>query len=218
MLTLCDSRLKPLGMTLRPIPLSSDLILDTATGLVRRFGEAKTNMVDIARALGVSHAALYRFYSSKASVMDAITEVAMEDEAQLAAAHLEAEGSAAARLLAMLLDLQARKRERFTTDREIHELYRRIMTERPDVIMAYAARMTALVERLVQQAIDRGEWRIDDAAVAAGVIRDAVTVYIHPMFVAQSIAAGFPVEQHLRATVETLTRAFAAGLHYRAQP
>ncbi len=52
-------------------------ILDAATALVRRLGEGKTNMVDIGKALGVSHAALYRFFPSKAAVMDAIVQEAM---------------------------------------------------------------------------------------------------------------------------------------------
>jgi hypothetical protein len=86
--------------------------------------------------------------------------------------------------------------------------------ERPDIVAAYAERMTALVAKLITQAVERGEWRVSDATTAAGVVRDAVTIYFHPTFVAQFAAAGAPVEDMLRATVATLTRAFEAGVNY----
>lgn len=196
-------------------PLSTLSVLEAAKAQVRRFGEAKTNMVDIGRALGVSHAALYRLYRSKSAIMDAIVDEAMRDEETLAATHIEADGPAAERLLAMLLDLHRRKRERFVGDREIHDLYRRILVERPDMITAYAERMTALIARLIVQAVERGEWKVDDIDIGAGVVRDAVTAYIHPAFVAQFVTAGAPAEDMLRDAVATLARAFQAGMNYR---
>lgn len=187
--------------------------------LVQRFGETKTNMVDIGRALGVSHAALYRFYKSKSAIMDAIVEQAMHDEEDMAARFVEADGPAGDRLQALVHELLLRKRERFVGDREVHDLYRRILVERPDMIAAYAERMTNLVARLVEQAVERGEWRVDDAVKAAGVVRDAVTAYVHPLFVAQAVAADIPIEGLLRATLATLIRAFEAGIEYgRAEP
>jgi AcrR family transcriptional regulator len=198
-------------------PLTTSSILEAAKAQVRRFGETKTNMVDIGRALGVSHAALYRLYRSKGAIMDAIVDEAMRDEEALAAAHIEAEGPAAERLLAMLLDLHRRKRERFIGDREIHDLYRRILVERPDMIAAYAERMTALIARLIMQAVERGEWKVDDIDIASGVVRDAVTAYIHPALVAQLIMADAPIEVMLGAVVATLACAFQAGMNYRPQ-
>jgi len=198
------------------LPLSAANILGSAKAQVRRFGESKTNVTDVARDMGVSHAALYRFYRSKSAIMDAIVQEAMDDEAQIAAEHIEAAGPPAERLEAMLFDLHRRKRERFVGDREIHDLYRRIVTERPDMITAYSERMTALVAKLIEKAVAQGEWRIDDIGVAAGVVRDAAMVYVHPAFVAQLVTAGAPVEAMLRATVTTIARAFESGVRYRS--
>jgi AcrR family transcriptional regulator len=195
-------------------PLSGTTVLKAATTLVRRHGEAKTNMVDIGRALGVSHAALYRFYPSKSAVMDAIAQAAMDDEETLAATWLEATAPAEERLLGMLLDLHRRKRERFAGDREIHNLYRRILIERPDMIAAYAQRMTSLIARLISQGVDGGEWRVNDVEKAAGVVRDAVTVFVHPHFVAQAVQSQAPTEDQLRALLQTIARAFAAGVRF----
>ena len=49
-------------------------ILDTAEEVLRRFGPAKATVVDVARALDVSHGSVYRHFPSKAALRDAVTE------------------------------------------------------------------------------------------------------------------------------------------------
>ena len=63
--------------------LTPERILEVAREQVRRFGEAKTNVMDIARALGTSHTTIYRHFRSKAEVFDAIIISAMRDEEEL---------------------------------------------------------------------------------------------------------------------------------------
>src|SRR5581483_8730049 len=55
-------------------PLDRDRILDAAEEVLARFGPQKTTVVDVARALGVSHGSVYRFFPSKAGLRDAVTE------------------------------------------------------------------------------------------------------------------------------------------------
>ncbi len=55
-------------------PLTAEQILDAAEDVLRRFGPEKANVVDVARALGVSHGSVYRHFSSKAALRDAVTE------------------------------------------------------------------------------------------------------------------------------------------------
>ena len=54
--------------------LTPERILEAAEGVLRRFGLAKTTVVDVARALGVSHGSIYRHFSSKAALRDAVAE------------------------------------------------------------------------------------------------------------------------------------------------
>src|ERR1700726_2937924 len=49
-------------------PLTRDRILAAAEDVIRRFGPAKATVVDVARALGVSHAAVYRHVATKAEL------------------------------------------------------------------------------------------------------------------------------------------------------
>ena len=54
--------------------LTAERILETAEDVLRRFGPAKATVVDVARALGVSHGSVYRHFPSKAALRDAVTE------------------------------------------------------------------------------------------------------------------------------------------------
>ena len=54
--------------------LTSDQIPEAAQDVLRRYGPAKTTVVDVARELGVSHGSAYRHFASKAALPDAIAE------------------------------------------------------------------------------------------------------------------------------------------------
>jgi len=192
-------------------PDHRDRILDTAADQVRRFGEAKTNVVDIAKAMGLSHSALYRHFRSKADLFDALAARTMAEEAELAAHFARSENPAAERLRDLVVALHRSKRAKLSDDPEIHGLYRRIIAERPDLVGEYGRRMTALVRQVLEDGVARGDFSIRDLDAAAGVVRDAVTVFVHPAHVEQAVLAGVDLEPRLLAVVTTLIEAFAAG-------
>ena len=60
------------GMTDETLTL--ERILDVAEDVLRRFEPAKTTVIDVARALGVSHGSVYRHFPSKAALRDVVTD------------------------------------------------------------------------------------------------------------------------------------------------
>lgn len=192
--------------------LTADRILEAARVQVRRFGEAKTNVVDIAKALGTSHTTIYRHFRSKAEVFDAIVLAAMRDEEFLGATFVEGEAPAADRLQGLVMALHRRKVERFAVDVELYLLYRRVVEDRPELIRRYAEAMTSLVAAILADGVKRGEFTITNIPAAAGVVRDAVTVFIHPAHVQAAAKAGASMELNIRRTMTVLIRAFTAGV------
>lgn len=218
----CCELLYPAGMmktngnfTIDNEAISAERILEAARVQVRRFGESKTNIVDIARSLGTSHSTIYRHFRSKADVFDALVEELMRDEETLAGTYVQAKDPAALRLEAMVLALHRRKVERFANDLEVYQLYRRVVDERPDIVQNYAVAITQLIAAILASGVDAGEFKIDDIDRAAGVVRDAVTVFVHPAHVAASVQAGISREQDLRHVISTLIAAFSVGISLR---
>lgn len=195
-------------------PSFREQILEAARSQLRRFGEAKTNVVDIARALGTSHTTIYRHFRSKAEIFDAVVAEAMRDEEEMARRFVDVDGPAAERLEAMVLALHARKRERFAGDPEVYQLYRRVVEERPDIIAAYARAITTLIAQILADGVKRREFKIDDVTIAAGVVRDALTVFVHPAHVEAAVKAGLPTEAMAKNVVRSLVAAFRAGMLY----
>jgi AcrR family transcriptional regulator len=58
--------------------LTREQILEAAEDVLRRYGPAKTNVVDVARALNVSHGSVYRHFPSKAALREAVAERFLE--------------------------------------------------------------------------------------------------------------------------------------------
>ena len=53
-------------------PLDAESILAATEEVLRRYGPAKATVVDVARVLEVSHAAVYRHFPSKAALREAV--------------------------------------------------------------------------------------------------------------------------------------------------
>ena len=96
--------------------LTAERILVAAEEVLRRYGPAKATVVDVARALGVSHGSVYRHVPSKAALRDAVTERWLE---RVSASLAEIAGAQAEppKRLARWLDglVQAKRRRRSTT-------------------------------------------------------------------------------------------------------
>ena len=54
------------------VVLTPERILEVTEDVLRRYGLAKATVVDVARALDVSHGSVYRHFPSKASLREAV--------------------------------------------------------------------------------------------------------------------------------------------------
>ena len=93
-------------------PLTRERILSTAEDVIRRFGPAKASVVDVARALGVSHAAVYRHIATKAELRDLVVGRWVEVTMPPLRAIVATPGSAPERLQRFFEALIAIKRRR----------------------------------------------------------------------------------------------------------
>src|SRR5580700_11620050 len=97
-------------------PLTRDRILDTAEEVIRKFGPAKATVVDVARALGVSHAAVYRHVATKAELRDLVVGRWVETTMPPLRAIAARPGPAPQRLRRLFDTLIAVKHRRATDD------------------------------------------------------------------------------------------------------
>lgn len=99
-------------------------ILEVAEDVLRRYGPAKANVVDVARALGVSDGSVYRHFPSKAALVDAVVGRWLQEVAEPLAVIAAEDGPAAERLVRWLDLLVASKRRRALEEPELFRLQR----------------------------------------------------------------------------------------------
>jgi AcrR family transcriptional regulator len=166
-----------LGVTTR------DRIIEMAEVLLRRHGEDKLTIVDIARALGMSHANVYRFFANKSAILDAvINRWLVQGEAFLEEIALRPQ-AASERLEAVVLELHRKRRQKFLDDAEVFESLRRVFVLRPHAVAHRREALLSVFRRLIQEGIDGGEFREMDVNVAARTMKDAAVLFLDPMMI-----------------------------------
>jgi AcrR family transcriptional regulator len=161
-------------------PLTRDRVLDAAEDALRRFGPAKTTVVDVARALGVSHGTLYRHFASKAQLQDAVLERWLHRMAGPLEAVAGEDGPAADRLRRWLLTLIGMKQERAREDPDLFAAYALLSQEARGVVVAHVAEMNRQVTAIVADGMARGEFAEADAGAVAGAVWAATIRFHHP--------------------------------------
>jgi AcrR family transcriptional regulator len=160
--------------------LTPTRILETAEDVLRRYGPAKATVVDVARALGVSHGSVYRHFPSKAALRDAVTERWLARiSAPLAAAADEA-GPAPERLRRWLDLLVTAKRRMAWEDPELFATYLQLAADSREVVRAHVDDLTGQLARIIADGVTQGELTATDPATAGRAVFDATARFHNP--------------------------------------
>jgi AcrR family transcriptional regulator len=166
-------------------PLTRDRILDTAEDVIRRFGPAKATVVDVARALGVSHAAVYRHVATKAELRDFVVARWVETIMPPLRAIVAAKGPAPGRLRRMFDTLVAAKRRRVAEDPELFAAYRTLAAETQSVATAHIDELTELAATIIRAGVKEGTFRRVDPVAAGRAVLVATSRFHHPVHAAE---------------------------------
>ena len=120
--------------------LTRERILEAAEEVLRRYGPAKANVVDVARALGVSHGSVYRHFPSKAALRDAVTERWLESISEPLEAIAAGKGTAPQRLERWLDRLVQTKRRKALEDPELFATYIELAADAREVVKRMSRR------------------------------------------------------------------------------
>jgi AcrR family transcriptional regulator len=162
------------------IPLTRDRILATAEDVIRRFGPAKANVVDVARALGVSHAAVYRHVATKAELRDRVVGRWAEATMPPLRAIAAKPGPAPKRLRQLFDALVAVKRRRAAEDPELFAAYRTLAADAQPVAAAHVNELIGLAATIIRAGVKEGTFRTVNPTAAGRAILVATSRFHHP--------------------------------------
>ncbi len=163
-------------------------ILDAAERLFRHYGYSKTTVADVARDLGMSPANIYRFFASKTEIHQAVCGRMLAGSYQQALEISRLPISAADRLRKYLYTQHQLVLTAMLDQEKVHEMVVVAIERDWHVIEKHIDRVQELVEEIIRQGIQAGEFAEQDAAVASRCFGAATLNLCHPQMVAQCLA------------------------------
>ncbi|MYX32098.1 MULTISPECIES: TetR family transcriptional regulator [unclassified Streptomyces] len=174
-----------------PETLTAERILETTEEVLRRYGPAKATVVDVARALGVSHGSVYRHFRTKAALREAVTQRWLDQaHAELSAIAEDGGRPAQARLRTWLEALFAAKRRKAGGDPELFATYLALTEEHSTVVAGHVAVMVGLLTRIIRDGVAGGEFAAGDPGAAAQAVWDATVRFHDPAYAAEWFSPG----------------------------
>lgn len=161
-----------------PAPLDEQRILDAGAAVVRRDGPDGMRLVNVARELGVSHAALYRWFPSRLALIEEVARSWMvRRTVELDAIAADAERSADDVLREWMRARLAISRGAWKDDRCLFLSFGALSGDSA-VVREHLAHMIESMAAIIERGIADGEFRPVDAIATARVF-DAATVRFH---------------------------------------
>ncbi|QFU15179.1 TetR/AcrR family transcriptional regulator [Microvirga thermotolerans] len=202
------------GGALRSAEAPADTrLLAIAADHLRRLGPRRITVVGIAEAAGMTHANVYRYFPSKAALIDAVAGQWLRSLETLIAEIADAPDPADDKLERLIQASARTHRELLKEDRHLFDvLCAATETSRP-LIRKHRARMRQLTERVLDEGIATGKFDPRDRERALALVTDLSYRFINPLTV--RLDAEVPQEvldQRLAAVTRVMLRALSFGM------
>ena len=181
-------------MAVADAALTRERILVAAADVIRRFGPAKATVVDVARALGVSHAAVYRHVATKAELRDLVVGRWMEETMPPLRAAACEPGPAPVRLRRLFDALIDIKRSRAKEDPELFAAYRTLAAETQSLVAAHVEELVVLAATVIRSGVEDGTFRCIDPVATGRAVLVATSRFHHPAHAAEWFDAEIDAE------------------------
>ncbi|MEU8122640.1 TetR family transcriptional regulator [Spirillospora sp. NPDC049024] len=161
-------------------PLDANTILAATEEILRRHGPDKATVVDVARALGVSHAAVYKHFASKQVLREAVTRRWLDHNRDtLAVIAADRAVPPAQRLRAWLHAVLAVKQAKIRQDPELFAAYGILAAAHSSVATDHVADLMGQLAAIIAHGAADGSFRTDDPEATARVVFTATAKFNH---------------------------------------
>src|ERR1700685_2580316 len=191
-------------------PDTRERILVVAERLFRQIGYQKTTVGDIAKALHMSPANVYRFFDSKKAIHEGVARGLMGEVEDAANAIVAKPGPAASKLRELMTTIHRMNSERYVGDSKLHEMVEIAMEESWEVCVAHMHRLTEFIAMVIADGTASGEFEAADVPLAAIWPCPAMMRFFHPQMIAQGINKPGP-------TLDQMVDFILAGLSARGE-
>lgn len=184
-------------------------ILSRAEDLFRADGYAKTSIADIAAALGMSPANVFKHFSSKMALVEAIAATHLE-RIEHSLDSISAQLDPPDRLRRFGETLLAGHLENMQGSPHVFEMVALMMTMRSPVGATFEGRLQRRVQEILEDGNLSGDFLVSDPAEAALTVLDCLAGTTHPLLITHADPAR--LEDRLTLSLELLIAGLRRGL------
>jgi AcrR family transcriptional regulator len=188
--------------------LTAERILEATEEVLRRHGPAKATVVDVARALGVSHGSVYRHFRTKAALREAVTKRWLDRTCATLAGITAGDREPGDRLRDWLAALFAAKRRKACEDPELFATYLVLVGENGTAVDEHVAELTGQLARIIEDGVAAGVFHAPDPAAAARAVFHATGRFHDPCYAREWEEPG--VEADFAAVADLVLRGLRA--------
>jgi AcrR family transcriptional regulator len=190
------------------VVLTPERILEATEEVLRRFGLTKATVVDVARALDVSHGSVYRHFPSKASLREAVAKRWLDRVNAPLQKIADESGPAPARLERWLRTMVGIKHKKVSDDPEMFATYLTLAQEACKVVKAHKEGLVDQVAHILSDGVNQGVFEVADVKATARAVFDATVRFHHPAHAEEWRDPELPAR--IDATLALLLRGLAA--------
>jgi AcrR family transcriptional regulator len=184
-------------------------ILDAAEGLLREHGIAHTTVLDVARTLGLTHAAVYRYFADKVALQEAVAERWLQRIARPLAAIAGRPGPAEERLREWARTLARLKRHKVLDDPKMFAAYSALAGAAGRVATAHVADLRNQLVQILEDGSAQGVFHIRDIERAAAAVQSAMLRFHHPLLLLPPNP--LPTQRDLDQVLDLIVAGLKAG-------
>lgn len=159
-------------------------ILELAADHLRRFGPARTTIVGIAEAAGMSHANVYRYFPSKQALFEAVTALWLKPLERELRLIVEGQDPAYDKLERALAALHRAYREKRDADPILFRLLCEAIEKGHVAARKHRNRVQNEIQAIVEEGIGSGSFRMTDRRRAMALVFDLSHRFIQPVSIA----------------------------------
>lgn len=189
-------------------------IAETAEKLFREVGYSKTTVADIAAALAMSPANVYRYFSSKLAINEIICERILENIESGCLAAIGDDASIAEKIKHFILEYHRAGKDNFIKEKRVHDMVIAALEQHWPSIDRHGRRVLNILQTLLQEGIRSGEFKAVDPLKAGLAIRNAIVGFVYPALLEWSLieAASQGVPETLEEDLDYLLNMLLGSL------
>jgi AcrR family transcriptional regulator len=165
-----------------------DQIVVAATEHFSHYGYEKTTVSDLAKAIGFSKAYVYKFFESKQAIGEMICANCLAELEQEIHQAIDGVEQPAERLRKFFKASTEAHQRLFSQDRKLYEIAQSAAAERWQSVLGYEERLHALLQEILQQGRDSGDFErktpLDETTNAVYLV---LRPYLNPLLLPHSL-------------------------------